>query len=229
MAKRSFDGAKFSPWQLLTSANAFYALSCFYTDRMPEDVTDPNPQFPPLAEGQASATNRILALELYLKALLVGASVQFPANHDLLALFRALPEDIRKDIEAGYEERRGLADDPAVFATVVLRFQLTHTPRQPIEELPEPKQIDRSLVALLERNRNGFVESRYLFDQASFDAPSLFVYEHLRLAVLCGVLCNLLETELQNRQFSYRRAFSFPTRRNVIAGSALPPSKAVCQ
>lgn len=211
MPKRPpLDGAKFSPWQVLTSANAFYALSRIYTDRIPKDVTEPNPPFPALGDAQASAANRILALELYLKALLVGAGVQFPAEHDLVLLFGALPEDIQSEVETGYNERRVAADDPNAFVQIVLRFQLTHTPEQTVGDLPEPKDIDRSLAGLLERNRKGFVDARYLFDQASFDAASLFVYEHLRIAILCGVLCNLLETELQNRQSSYKRAFKFP-------------------
>lgn len=210
MAKRSFNGATFSPWQVLTSANAFYSLSRIYTDQIPTDVTDPNPPFPALAEAQASAANRLLALELYFKTLLVGAGVHFPADHDLIALFQALPAEIQREVEAGYERRRSVADDPTVFATVVLRFQLTSTPEQRVGELPMPKEIDRSLAALLERNRKEFVRVRYLFDEASFDAPSLFVYEHLRLGVLCGVLCDLLETHLLNRQNAYKRAFRFP-------------------
>lgn len=209
MTKLPLDGAKYSPWQVLCSANAFYALSCAYTDLLPKDVTYPNPHFPALADAQASATNRILALELYLKAMLVGAGVQFPANHDLVVLFQALPVDIQKEVEEGYNKRRTAADDPAAFVEIVLRFQLTDSPEQTVHDRPEPKVIDRSLAGLLERNRKGFVEARYLFGRASFDTASLFFYEHLRIAILCGVLCKILETSLLNRSEKYNRSFLF--------------------
>lgn len=68
---------------------------------------------------------------------------------------------------------------------------------------------DTSLAGLLERNRRGFVESRYLFDQARFGVCSIFVYEHLRLGILCSVLCELLEASLQNRSQQYKRPFEF--------------------
>jgi hypothetical protein len=207
MAKRPLDGAKYSPWQVLSSANAFYALSCVYTDRLPKDVTHPNPQFGTLADAQASATNRILGLELYLKAMLVGVGAQFPADHDLVVLFRALPVDVQNEVEEGYNKRRTAADDPDAIVGIIIGFQLTDSPDQTVHDLPEPNAIDRSLAGLLERNRKGFVEARYLFGQASFDTASLFVYEHLRIAILCGVLCKILETSLPNRSERYNRSF----------------------
>jgi hypothetical protein len=209
MSKRPLlNGASFSPWQVLTSANAYYALSLVFTKKLPIYVNDPIPEVD-MEEAVASGTNRVLALELYLKALLIGAGVHFPADHDLPTLYQRLPEYIRIEIEKEFSKKRAIADDPNVLAQGTHWFQLTQKPGQPIEKLTIPKPVDNTLAGLLERNRRAFMESRYLFDKAKFDESSVFVYEHLRLAILCSVLCTLLEESLQNRYQNYKRIFSF--------------------
>jgi hypothetical protein len=209
MAKRTLDGASYSPWQLLGDANAYYALSRVFTEKVPQDIFAPGVEAPDLHEALASATNRVLALELYLKSLLVGAGVEFPADHDLPKLFQCLPLNIQAEVEAEFNKRRSAADEPKVCAETILWFQLTQSLDQQIDSLTIPKPVDTSLAGLLERNRRAFIESRYMFDQARFDAPFRFVYEHLRLAILCSVLCNLLEQSLLNRSPGYKRAFKF--------------------
>jgi hypothetical protein len=209
MSKKPFlNGASFSPWQVLTSANAYYALSLVFTTKLPVYANGPIPDID-MEEAIASATNRVLALELYLKALLIGAGVHFPADHDLPTLYQTLPEYIRIEVEKEFSKKKAIADDPNILAQGIHWFQLTQKPGQSIEKLAKAPRIDNTLVGLLERNRKAFIESRYLFDKAKFHESSIFVYEHLRLALLCSVLCTLLEDSLQNRYENYKRTFSF--------------------
>lgn len=208
MGKPLLDGASFSPWQVLTSANAYYALSLVFTSKLPFHIGDPIPDVS-MEEAIASATNRVLSLELYLKALLIGANVHFPADHDLPTLYQRLPEYIQVEVEKDFNRKRVIADDPNVLAQGIHWFQLTQKTGKPIGKLAKPKPIDNTLDGLLERNRRAFIESRYLFDKAKFDESSVFVYEHLRLAILCNVLCSLLEESLQNRYQNYKRTFLF--------------------
>lgn len=206
--KPLLNGASFSPWQVLASANAYYALSLVFTSKLPAYVEDAIPEID-MEEAVASATNRVLALELYLKALLIAADAYFPADHDLPILFNQLPTDIRAEVEKAFSNKKAIADDPNVLAQGIYWFQLAQVPGQPIEKLVKPEPIGNSLNGLLERNRRAFIDSRYLFGQAKFKESSVFVYEYLRLAILCNVLCTFLEESLQNRYHNYKRAFSF--------------------
>lgn len=206
--KPLINGASFSPWQVLSFANAYYALSLVFTTKLPAYVDAPIPEVD-MEEAVASATNRVLALELYLKSLLIGAGVEFPADHDLPTLYGRLPAYIQTEIEHEFHKKSFVADNPNILAQGIYWFQLTHKPGRHIEKLAEPKPVDNTLAGLLERNRRAFVESRYLFDQAKFEESSVFVYEFLRLAILCDVLCKLLEESLQNRYQGYKREFSF--------------------
>lgn len=56
--------------------------------------------------------------------------------------------------------------------------------------------VDETLGALLERNKEGFSVSRYLFEKARADAPSLYEYEYVRLGVLSGALREILDASL---------------------------------
>lgn len=209
MSKKSLiNGASHSPWQVLTSANAYYALSLVFTTKLPFYVSDSIPEVD-MDEAVASATNRVLAVELYIKALLIGADANFPADHDLPTLYEHLPEYIRTEVEKEFNKKKAIADDSDVLAERIYWFQLTQTPGQPIGTLAKPEPTDNSLDGLLKRNRHAFIDSRYLFGSAKFEESSVFVYEHLRLAILCSVLCHLLEESLQNRYQDYKRTFSF--------------------
>jgi hypothetical protein len=208
MAKTILNGALFSPWQVLESANAYYALSLVFTSKLPIYVSATEPVVN-MDEAMASATNRILALELYLKALLIGANAEFPADHDLPKLYRCLQADIQIEVEKEFDKKKHIANNPKIIAQGIHWFQLTSQPGQTIAKRAKPKPVDNTLAGLLERNRRAFMDSRYLFDQAKFEESSVFLYEHLRLAILCDVICTLLEELLPNRYQSYERKFSF--------------------
>lgn len=60
----------YSPFQLLTASNAYFALSEVATAAYPVDQETMSRTDIDSDEALASATNRILAIELYFKALL---------------------------------------------------------------------------------------------------------------------------------------------------------------
>lgn len=95
----------YSPWQILGAASAYYKLSKVFTDTLPDDSVELSQIIFDASSLTASATNRILARELYLKALLVGSSVAVAMVHNLVTLFDALPEDTRRAITTEYDRR----------------------------------------------------------------------------------------------------------------------------
>ncbi|RSZ55598.1 hypothetical protein HF313_08775 [Massilia atriviolacea] len=207
---KMIDGSKCSAWQVLTAANAYYELSNVFTDSLPERLEGADHALLNMDAGVASATNRILALELYLKALFIGANLSFAGVHDLKALFDALPDDIRIEIERCFVLRCGDQEHPVEESYLEFSFQLcvdlATAKLGPKKASPMP---DLTLDGLLDRNRSGFIVSRYLFESASHDEMNTFNYEHIPLAILCRVLCEMLELSLPNRFPWYSRTFEF--------------------
>lgn len=201
--REPFDGSKYSPWSVLEAANAYYALSKVFTANIQKyGIEHPN-----MHESVASATNRILALELYMKAFLVGACMPVPMEHNLVTLFNALPERLREYCNRLYDEG-DKANPRQMRIRVESAFQLTEVPGE-LEITHTRIEFDPSLTALLERNKLGFVDSRYLFQSARRDQVGLYDYEYPRLALICSILCEVLERDLQNRPPTYQRLFSF--------------------
>lgn len=85
MAKRNkikyTDGGLYSPYQVLSAANAYYALSAALTDSLTDTSKEGRRLDIDMDAIAASATNRLLALELYFKALLVGLPVPVAWDH----------------------------------------------------------------------------------------------------------------------------------------------------
>lgn len=215
-APRMLDGSKYNVWTVVDLANSYCELSASFTSNLPTTVEELTEQ---RFLGVASVTNRILAVELYLKALLIGQGGLFPASHDLVVLFDALPEFIRRDIEHMFNERIQATSE-------VLPWELQYyfgigpmpdsETREKVEQrTPRP---ENSLASLLVRNRKGFVSSRYLFEYAKRDEVSVFNYEYRRLAILCSILCEGVERSMQGQNPGYVRRFHFEIEQpnNVI-------------
>jgi hypothetical protein len=200
----TFDGSKYSPWHVLETANAYYALSKVFTSKLPPHGAVEEPD---MHESVASATNRILALELYMKAILVGCPRDVPKTHDLVILFNALPEQMRTHFVRKFDEVTE-AHPSQIRMRIESSFQLSYE-IQDIEISEECEVFDPSLEALLERNKGGFEASRYLFQTAEWSKVQVYDYEYPRLALICSIMCETLESELQNRPHTYQRAFNF--------------------
>lgn len=202
--REPFDGSKSSPWHVLEAANAYYALSTIFTTQHQElddgEECDMN-------ESVASATNRILALELYMKAVLVAVPLPVPMEHDLVKLFNALPERMRVYFSRKFDEWTE-AHPRQIRLRVESSFQLSDVERE-LELSDNVVILDPSLEALLERNKDGFVDSRYLFQAARWDEIKIHTYEYPRLELICKIICETLERDIQNRPSSYNRSFVF--------------------
>jgi hypothetical protein len=208
---RTFDGSSFSVWHVIDSANAYYELSTVFTSQVPETLAEMAKTIVRNDLAAASATNRFLALELYLKALLMAASVRVPEVHNFVTLFAAIPAQNQKEIRAEYDKRISVIPGTGTAWGLEILFGVGTTPLNDAEidkQIPRV-QFDNSLPELLLRNKDGFVESRYLFAAAKPGKISCFYYEHRTLAVLCGVLCEGLEHSLPGRQPGYKRHFRF--------------------
>jgi hypothetical protein len=190
---RHSDGALYSPRQVLDAAHAYYALSAVLTDRLPDDLDEVNKMPVQLDVLAASATNRILALELYFKALLVAEGRPIPWDHDLIVLFEANSQAVRDSLEVCFEEK--CADiSPSTALALVGAFQLGNEIQdEAVSQAYAKRPAGKSLVAMLERNRRGFAISRYLFENAVHNKPSLFVYEYRHLGIVCDLMRSMME------------------------------------
>lgn len=170
--------------QALHTANEYYALSSVFTDRYAESWARTDGSTNSMA-GVASATNRCLAIELYFKALLIATRQPIPWDHDLLNLFQLLPATNRDLITALYDPRRQTEHSDSVWS-IEFAFQIGNKMSNEHSRTLEDKRL--SLSALLERNRNGFVASRYLFQDSVSERISFFVYEFRALGILCEIM-----------------------------------------
>ena len=93
------DASTWSIWQVIEHANTYFEFSKLFTDKLPPSIHDLDLVAQRTDLATASATNRILALELYLKAFIAARRLPVPKDHDLVVLFSALPEDIRKFVK----------------------------------------------------------------------------------------------------------------------------------
>lgn len=207
---QTLDG-HYSPWQILDAANGYYELSTLFTYSLPKTITEVENSSLRMERAVASATNRLLALELYFKATLIGADVAVPKEHDLKILFDALPKHLRQTVKEHYDDRSQVGTAPDVCWELGIHFRLGSDAFEDAarNQHNATAPTDTSLSALLVRNRHGFVSSRYLFQNARHDKISSYNYEYKRLAILCGILCEGLENSLPSKQSGYARNFIF--------------------
>ena len=209
--KSSFDSSHLSVWHVLDSANAYYEMSLVFTSQVPETLAEIARSTARYDLVAASATNRMLALELYFKAVYVAARLPVPKEHDFEVLFDSLPTHHRKAIESRYDELVERIPKVGTAWGLEIVFGVGDTVISDAEikkQVPYVK-FDPSLPSLLKRNRDGFVASRYLFALAKPGKITVFQYEHRQLALLCSVLCEALENSLDRTQLSYKRNFQF--------------------
>lgn len=198
MGKNNIWYAKglYSPFQLLEAANAHFALSEVYTSTFPDDQEAMSKTAIDMAQSLASATNRILAVELYFKSLLVALPVEVPRVHDLVVLFEHLPPEVCSTITQLYNQyTRQISSDHAQAVRITFRLKASVDVGQMKSETARA-DVNLSLPTLLELNREGFVDSRYLFERAVTDESRHYIYHYRRLAILCRVLREILEVSL---------------------------------
>src|SRR5262249_29254465 len=101
--QRRVEG-EMSPGLVFGAAKAHHDLALRYIVALPTDpaCATKAAQSWDVGELVASATNIILALELYLKTLLIAADRSVPTEHDLVILFGWLPKDNRNELARYY-------------------------------------------------------------------------------------------------------------------------------
>ena len=148
---------------------------------------------PAFGDLAVCATNLAFALEIYLKCLRtqVGLPVRPQASgHDLWALYKDLPPQIKREIEKRYEreieKRYERARTHPNLAYASITFALSKRPGTPIWSDFSKKSM--RLGNVLERSKNVFVTWRYVFEfrkAEDDDSHQLHEFEYLLLLLAC--------------------------------------------
>ena len=143
-----------------------------------------------LGDFIASATMLSLALELYLKALRATINITIPETHDLWALYKKLPQELKKSIECSYTKIN--SNNEEKLAGLELAIWVGRQP--PIDDPPEVnKEKEKTdsyndLRSVLFRSRNAFQTWRYLHEMGKKNCYVLFKYEFHRLGLICDII-----------------------------------------
>jgi len=133
--------------------------------------------------GPPALANTALATELALKALLQLRWGRFPRSHDLLKLYRKLPESDQAALSDLYQKRYLSPDYAAIFQ---------------IPGVPTPKTYEESVKL----NRDAFVNFRYPDDTGSRRSAALAMTLDIVLNYMIeaqpGLLLFKLETDDPN-------------------------------
>ena len=130
-----------------------------------------------IGELIVSATSLALALEIYLKALLLVLRQPAPTVHDLDQLLNLVPKKQRQAVEAEYKKRR-TSEQPEDTSGVSLHI-VHHGGETPPFERPGP--LSMNLSPLLRRNASAFMTWRYLFAHGPTRNGEPLSYEYVRL------------------------------------------------
>ena len=130
-----------------------------------------------IGELIVSATSLALALEIYLKALLLVLGQPAPTIHNLEQLLNLVPKKQRQAIEAAYNKRRA-SEQPEDTSGVSLHI-VHHGGEFPPFERPGP--LSMNLSPLLRRNASAFMTWRYLFAHGPTKSGEPLSYEYVRL------------------------------------------------
>jgi hypothetical protein len=164
------------------TGDAFFKHAMMFIQSLSPDIEKSHNQAAAdIGELTASATMMPLAIELYLKALLLMYGKAAPKTHELPSLYAALPEDVKKSCLATYESFRRNETS----GTAGLHLQIFNNQRNPNpkwEDNLTQRISDYSLPAVLQRSSSAFVTWRYLFTIHAQGAPQAISYEFLRLS-----------------------------------------------
>lgn len=125
-----------------------------------------------LGDVVVCATNLAFALELFIKAILVHLDLEVPEMHDLSALYKRIPDQVKAIIEDTYhaklpEQLRALPYHRFTFATWKRPLAGPH--------FDDKTRLSSSLPDLLARSSNLFQSWRYLFE---FSQPDDNPYQY---------------------------------------------------
>ena len=146
----------------------------------------------------ASATNLVLAIEVYLKALLWYHGVSAPKTHELPKLFGDLPPDVRRTVGSVYERlRKSEAAETAATAEFAVHIA---NPSEGKPNFARSAQRGFDIQAVLQRNASAFVIWRYLFTHPTTTAAEPLIYEFLRLGFIATAIREQLPIKAHIRE-----------------------------
>lgn len=140
-----------------------------------------------------SATNYGLALELYLKSLLIMEGATEIKGHHLDTLFEKLSDDTKQEITKAYQNAGGLERKE----TFYIRGRLTGTVGN--EAVTTPARGTK-LNQLLKNNKDIFVIFRYMFEKARTQNWEYFFFEHENLDDAISALATMAEQLLTSEE-----------------------------
>jgi len=169
----------------INSADTFKAISDAYTKtRKGIKLEDSNKHQVPLGTVIGSATNLSLAVELYLKSIYMLLKKEVPDTHNLWALFKNLPVEVKDELKAQYDLVNGQPTNELASVRIYTarRKEGTFDPPQELRKIG-PSDLKSVLV----RSAEAYVTWRYLYEHEDTDDWRLFEYEFARLGLVCNV------------------------------------------
>jgi len=141
-----------------------------------------------LGQLMASATTLALAIEIYLKALRILVGMNPSSDHNLWALYKKLPQQLKDLIEASYNklnsEERTDADGVLL---ALYGGPMTEEVLQQIKATPAPNG-GTDLKSVLLNAGDAFVTWRYLYEKGQPGKIQLFEYGYKRLDFIASAL-----------------------------------------
>jgi hypothetical protein len=106
-----------------------------------------------------AAVNFGFAIELFLKALLLSTTKMQIEGHELLKLYKHLPEAVKVQIEARYSKHISLDEDGKEIRSLKMVVYRGNQQKD-----PTTKSEDKSLKAILKKHNRTFDNWRYLYE-----------------------------------------------------------------
>lgn len=167
------------PKLAIVSADSFFTNAVTFIDEIAYSKTNAHEKaIQRIGDLIASATSLTLALELYLKAMLIAFRIEVPRTHNLDDIFKKVPVDVRQLIQSKYD--RYLATSPWPVAELQLQTadKAVPWPSEDASSLSEKTLSD--LNSLFKRTGNDFSTWRYLYEAVSGEVREIR-YEFARL------------------------------------------------
>lgn len=173
-------------------ANAYFGLARPLLDRLAAGLEEGAHAATDAASVFSVATNVALALELYLKAIRIGLKMTSPDTHNLWALYKSLPNEVKTKLEAGYDARVAELLPTQQFDLNIC-VQRGGSPSDPFE-FPTREARSKLLPALIKRSAFMFVAWRYVHESVPpTQKHAFFSFEHSHLRIACETLLAFLQ------------------------------------
>ena len=131
-----------------------------------------------------SATNYGLAIELFLKSLLIMEGNEDIYGHDLLKLFNKLSNQTQSDLIKTYTKLLNNKDQKVLY----IRASLSTTSNEKFEQIGPHPIRGTKLKQILKNNQNMFTMFRYMFEQGRSEDVEQFYFEYGYFDILCEAL-----------------------------------------